>query len=1375
MVAACVCAAILFCLVFMGEHKESGNPISSYEKYTGRIYDEDRLVTEDILALQDRWAGKTVRDTVSRSRQAGWRYMPWLGNGGWRYYTTGEEYVVGWQYLERAGVYDWYYFDTKTGVALKDTILDGVVLSKKGYAVAVSANTATAIQSVDASGHCKEILLTGEIPVEEKLVLHKSVTLVSKMGETAVLKDTSQQSSAAAPLQAVLSVCEQAEVILASGVDICVDERSNRGIQIEDQAAVTVYGTVECEAQTAVLEGGTEALCGIAVLNPKASVFLCSSACVSGFQTGIYSEGRIVLQEENVDTFQCAGLGMQRVHAASVGSGKMISGNSNHGITQSGGTLTMSGGNIFNNGTLGSDSNTGSNGGGVYLTNGAVMNMSGGTISGNRASYGAGVYVSEGCTLNMTGGTIGGTKLYASKAENTTANGNYAREHKKSNGGTKYARGSGGGIYSAGTVNINGKNTVNISYNVCKGPGGGGGILLYSGTAIITGNVNVNNNRTWNSDGKTSADVASGDPNGEGAGIRVGYDNTKNGTICRINCTNESGYPVTSGTVNVKGNVASGDGGGIYISEGTNISLVIKGKTYIQNNVSQDSGGGGVKTLGGALSIHNAVISGNTAKVGRGGGVYSAGKTYITGCKIYGNTAEKEGGGVAFYKSSVGTIGTGTLHGCEIYKNTSQSGGAGVEVRDNADMLIRGGTKIYENCSACPGVRCTQKGVLTLEGCYIYGNGTYGLYNQGVTSGNGQSYIGYAAYSSDAVYTGKANGGGGVYNSGQMTINARKELKIYGGSRTAFYNAGTVLFEDLSSNSFFSANASEVIKNTGTFTAIGANQNGGPIMFVGGDEVQTGIDNDKGVLSWNGYVTGRYDVTAQGAASSDGLGRMTVGIRNRNGGTLTSYAASQSNACKIGIYNQSGSKAYISGMYKDNVESGIQNDGEMQLCTKGEMLVKTVEAVGIFNKGILHGELETEANCVIRGTGTGIKNAGTCYLDKLMQIGAESTEARTGILNMKAGVVYLTGGTYRNSTEYGIYCQKESRLYMGKAACVDVGNRVFLEEGCYVDVNAPLTTAGTVAVLDTKKDQDRKPGRVVVKVSYTGGTGKRELYDREGKQRFVLNYEKTDEDTPAFLFDGSRIHTVEDVAVTAQDMYLSTCYPIQFDSGYWQIAGAIEADVAMKQTDCEKYWMEDLLLDLEGPVLLRKKLLNAGWSFQYWEGDNRTIYSRTSELFTENRALKLTAQWRKDRENGLDAWLYDRSLWLRNQMQGSKMDEQYKYFLAGDTGVITFTSVNMEEVSIIWPATGGADELKTYDRTGTDVENCTYLVSELTDSLSSPYENSSYQFRVPLGTPAGPYKVTVVGVDDAGQTWTCVLSVVVGGNNITSTIRTRIR
>lgn len=1160
---------------FSQERQNTNGIVSSYEQFQGEVYDEERLEPMDMTLLLDKWKNRMGQDVQGSVMDAGWVCLSDSEDGDVRYYVDNRRYLLGWQYLEKNGVWDWYYFAEDTGYMVTDTILDGVVLSQDGYATAVTATTEKTLHCLKETGHCREVLIKDGIRISEPVEVSRDLLIVSNQNKSAKIE------SKAILQGSVIEVSDQAVLTLASNVEVSAKYTSQNGIHIKDAGVLLCYGTI---GDTVKQKSEDESRADFAVKaeGENAQVYLYPGAMITGADIGIYSSGNTILLNDDGTSAEYAKrfrlqdvLSGLVVHAATMTSGQTITGNTSNGIVQDGGTLTMSGGLIYGNGKLGGYGVEGSYGGGVHLKNGAVMNMSGGTISANCAAYGGGIYVNADCTLNLSGGTIGGTRLYDPDGTNTSAAGNYARENRTSSNALRYAKGGGGGICSFGTVNANVTSNLTIAYNCTEGSVGGAGVLIADGLAMFSGNTVIHHNQAYASACKGTLWLSGNDDKtGEGAGIRLGLEESGYEARCYVNCLNEEEFPEVSGSLVIRDNTASGDGGGIFISSGTYNQLVTKGNTDIYNNTSQADGGGGVKTNGGALFLYGTDIYTNTAEDGAGGGVAGAGVVDLETCNIYSNTATEGGGGVTIFASEEGVTGDGYVHGSIIYNNTSGSGGSGVEVIDKSTVRIQGGSQIYNNQSPMAGIYCETGSALMLGLCDTYGNSGYGLYNQGYTEVEGTVTLGFSSYESTSAYTAAPNEGGGICNGGTLLVSDSKIFYVYGGEKTALKNTGTATFHENTCNVFYAKNAESIILNQGTITANGKGFFNAPIVAVAGDNVQYGLNNAGGILSWGGTVKGNYEIT-----------------------------------------------------------------------------------------------------------------------DTSMKKGAADAGIGIGIYNHDGGDVSLTGGDCYDCETYGVYCQTGSSLHMSGSAVIDTDNVVFLEQDCCIDINGKLTATDVVAKLDTMANKDRNPGRIMAKVTYADGNGADELYDDAGEERFLLNYEQVDEGTIAFLLDGSNISGVTDAVaqtISEADIYLSTVIEEQLESQ-------------------------------------------------------------------------------------LEAWLYDRSGWLRNQMTGSKKDEQYQHFLAGDMGIITFTSVNLTEVSILWPTTGGLDELKTYDATGTCVNDGFYKITDLTEDISQIYENSSYQFQVPPGTPEGIYYVTVIGKNDAGEEISCILPVSVGDKTIAGTFRTRIR
>ena len=321
----------------------------------------------------------------------------------------------------------------------------------------------------------------------------------------------------------------------------------------------------------------------------------------------------------------------------------------------------MEAGKIYNNAT------NIPNGGGVYV---AVITHSGdfrlkgsSAIYSNTATgYGGGVYVVSGATFTMSGSS----NIGASGGNSATL---------------------GGGIYSEGTVTINGGQIVN---NAISGNGGGayvagGTFSMSSGSIGTSGNANSAN---------------------KGGGVYV-----SGGTF------NFSGGNVQYNTV------AGSDkfGAGVYLSSGT---VSMTGGTV--NNNTGASSGGGVYMAGGTFNLSDGSISYNSTS-GYGGGVNLAGGTLaMSGGQIVNNSTNNSyGGGV--YK----TAGTLRLTGAPVIKDNKMNSSANDVFLNNAtDKYVLIGAAGLQ-CGAEIGIKKTTNPlkIVEAEGSNRAANANYAMRN----------------------------------------------------------------------------------------------------------------------------------------------------------------------------------------------------------------------------------------------------------------------------------------------------------------------------------------------------------------------------------------------------------------------------------------------------------------------------------------------------------------------------------------------------------------------------------------------------------------------------------------------------------------------
>lgn len=258
-----------------------------------------------------------------------------------------------------------------------------------------------------------------------------------------------------------------------------------------------------------------------------------------------------------------------------------------------------------------------------------------------------------------------------------------------------------GSVVSIGELESRRFDATGLDVSIAANPGNGGGLHL-SGDATVRIN-----------DGSVSGNMAAGD----GGGL----------------WNSATGNLIVNGTT-IVGNSAT-DGGGVY-SDGGNTVL---NETIVSRNAAAQSGGGIFSEAGDSsfqnLTIEDSVIEANSAAAvlagSGGGGIFAAGFSVVTNSDIINNTATAgtaDGGGVLSPAFSDFSTTGGTIRG-----NRAARAGGGVE---NGGFFSSVGTDFENNFAGVNGGALHQSG------------------------------FGFAVISDAAVITNSAvNEGGGFWNS----------------------------------------------------------------------------------------------------------------------------------------------------------------------------------------------------------------------------------------------------------------------------------------------------------------------------------------------------------------------------------------------------------------------------------------------------------------------------------------------------------------------------------------------------------------------------------------------------------------------------------
>ena len=284
--------------------------------------------------------------------------------------------------------------------------------------------------------------------------------------------------------------------------------------------------------------------------------------------------------------------------------------------------------------------------------NGYVMKV---VENANLTIYGGGI-IKGGCNLGDGSGILNYGTL---TVEGVTIKENFSRRKN-----TSGPYGTGTGIYSPGTLNVD---KCIITYNV--GDGGGSGIYMFGkntpGSTYAIKNSEISYNRS----------------NSKGGGLRI---LTNNAVV--------EGCKIKNNVVKNQGNAATdvSDGGGIYVLESSNSK--VKNCEITENNSDWRGGGVFVNTNGG-LTMENCKIKNNS----------SLGKQNVSGTG---------GGGVFLFGS-----GNLVLKDCDIEENSSYT--VGGVYSEGSRLKIEGDIRIVGNIGDATKANvylASNNGVIVIQG-----------------------------------------------------------------------------------------------------------------------------------------------------------------------------------------------------------------------------------------------------------------------------------------------------------------------------------------------------------------------------------------------------------------------------------------------------------------------------------------------------------------------------------------------------------------------------------------------------------------------------------------------------------------------------------
>lgn len=316
---------------------------------------------------------------------------------------------------------------------------------------------------------------------------------------------------------------------------------------------------------------------------------------------------------------------------------------------------------------------------------------------------------------------------------------------------------SGGAVFSAGTLTVNGGVfTGNTSVRA------GGAFEMVATSVSVLNNVTVDGNST-------------GPTPGNGGGLHI---------------TGAGNVTVNGGTFS--GNSASAEGGGLWNSStGT---LIIFGTSITSNIANGDvdplgvpanlQGGGGVFNDGGTLTVSFASFIGNLAQGatrGSGGGLMSiAGLVTVSQTSFFDNEAIRAGGAVEIIAGTVDfngiTFSSNDVSAAGVLATANPGNGGAIHVTGAATVNINN-AQSYSNEAAAEGGAFwnSATGTMNVKNSLFIDNMAFG---DGTEQGGGAFFndggtvvISDSSFqSNDSTATAVGNGGGAIFNDGIMSI-----------------------------------------------------------------------------------------------------------------------------------------------------------------------------------------------------------------------------------------------------------------------------------------------------------------------------------------------------------------------------------------------------------------------------------------------------------------------------------------------------------------------------------------------------------------------------------------------------------------------------
>lgn len=483
-----------------------------------------------------------------------------------------------------------------------------------------------------------------------------------------------------------------------------------------------------------------------------------------------------------------------------------------------------------------------------------------------------------------------------------------------------------------------------------------------------------------------------------------------------VNVENHGHFEMKGGTI--ENNEAGRYGGGIFMHDGS--AGVLEGGT-VQNNTAQNGGGLAVNTFSSEATCFQSesfAVRGNEAS-GNGGGIYLAGtgaRAVIGPCMVGENNAAGSGGGLYFAKSE-----SGIIDGAIVVGNTSEGNGGGMNFAAAGSSCEFISGTVGENVSGGygGGISFALGSQVTMRGGDIRDN-TANAGGGGIHLLTNTTYRSSFAMSGGRIggnrTTGSSSQGGGVYIDGSYATVTMSGDAVIEENSAVVSGGGIYMY----TNNVFAMESGIIQKNSAQSHGGGILlHDGGKMTMTGGGIVEnksgangggiygsrTVIAVSDGVISDNQSVSGGGIYSSLGTVTLEGETQICRNEATASGGGVYDGNGTINIQGNVQIFENT-TAGYGGGVWATtiNMESGSVRDNR----------AKNGAGLAVNGGVISGGEILHNA---ATGNGGGICNVlGTSGIANNVYI-AENTASETGGgLYIERGSVEMNGGTITKNT-----------------------------------------------------------------------------------------------------------------------------------------------------------------------------------------------------------------------------------------------------------------------------------------------------------------------------------------------------------------------